>query len=291
MASDDEAFAPPPHPPPPKVPEGWKALWNEKYQEWFYVNTLTKKSQWEKPTSPARSASPLGDPPLGPPPAYSGPDPGSSSNSHSRSHTPTADKKDTNPFRQRSPAPPNPSLDEDARLAAKLQAEEDALARSTPVPPGNTYSTSNPDPYFPQTLPPRDGKEKGSSKGLIGRFFGGGSPHKQHSPQPHQQPYGGPPQPGYGNYPPPGGYPYYPQQGGYYPPQQQQQQHGRRPGGGLGAGGAAALGLGGGLLGGVLLADAIDDHNQAEYDQGYDQGFGDGGGGFDGGGFDGGGGF
>ena len=33
MASD-EVYAPPPHPPPPKVPEGWKALWNEKYQEW-----------------------------------------------------------------------------------------------------------------------------------------------------------------------------------------------------------------------------------------------------------------
>jgi len=30
-------FAPPSTPPPPKVPEGWKAQWNEQYKEWFYV--------------------------------------------------------------------------------------------------------------------------------------------------------------------------------------------------------------------------------------------------------------
>lgn len=28
-------FAPPSGPPPPKVPEGWKALWNEQYKEWY----------------------------------------------------------------------------------------------------------------------------------------------------------------------------------------------------------------------------------------------------------------
>ncbi|KAI9762584.1 MAG: hypothetical protein M1840_001210 [Geoglossum simile] len=282
MASD-EAFAPPPHPPPPKVPEGWKALWNEKYQEWFYVNTLTKKSQWEKPTSPARSASPRDDPPLDPPPAYS------SSNSHL--HTPFADDKDNNPYRQRaSPAPPAPPIDEDARLAAQLQAEEDALARSSALPPTNPCSTSATDTYQAQPLPPRDGREKGASKGgFLNRFLGGGSSHKQHSHQPQQQPYYGSPQPGYGGYAPPGGHPYYYQPGGYYPPPQQQ---GRRPGGGLGMGGAAALGLGGGLLGGMLLEDAIHDHDQAEYNQGYNQGYGDGGGGFDSGGdFDGGGGF
>jgi hypothetical protein len=30
-------FAPPSTPPPPKVPEGWKAQWNDQYKEWFYV--------------------------------------------------------------------------------------------------------------------------------------------------------------------------------------------------------------------------------------------------------------
>lgn len=33
--------------------------------------------------------------------------------------------------------------------------------------------------------------------------------------------------------------------------------------------GGAALGLGGGLIGGMLLENAIDDHDQNEYNQGY----------------------
>jgi hypothetical protein len=44
----------------------------------------------------------------------------------------------------------------------------------------------------------------------------------------------------------------------------------------MGMAGAAALGLGGGLLGGALLADAIDDH---DYQEGYDDGMADAGGG------------
>ncbi|KFX90576.1 hypothetical protein O988_08126, partial [Pseudogymnoascus sp. VKM F-3808] len=44
-------FEAPAGPPPPKVPEGWKAQWNEQYKEWFYVNLYTKKSQWDKPTA------------------------------------------------------------------------------------------------------------------------------------------------------------------------------------------------------------------------------------------------
>lgn len=34
-------FAPPSTPPPPKVPEGWKAQWNDQYKEWFYVVSKT----------------------------------------------------------------------------------------------------------------------------------------------------------------------------------------------------------------------------------------------------------
>jgi hypothetical protein len=33
-----DSFAPPSGPPPPKVPEGWKAVWNNEYKEWFYVS-------------------------------------------------------------------------------------------------------------------------------------------------------------------------------------------------------------------------------------------------------------
>lgn len=40
--------------------------------------------------------------------------------------------------------------------------------------------------------------------------------------------------------------------------------------GGMGVGGAAALGVGGGLLGGVLLANAFDDHD--DYQQGFEDG-------------------
>jgi hypothetical protein len=38
---------------PPEVPAGWLAKWNEQYQTWFYYNTVTKESTWERPTGPA----------------------------------------------------------------------------------------------------------------------------------------------------------------------------------------------------------------------------------------------
>jgi len=31
-------YAAPAGPPPPKVPAGWKAVWNAQYSEWFFVN-------------------------------------------------------------------------------------------------------------------------------------------------------------------------------------------------------------------------------------------------------------
>ena len=30
----DNVYAAPTGPPPPKVPEGWKAVWNDQYKEW-----------------------------------------------------------------------------------------------------------------------------------------------------------------------------------------------------------------------------------------------------------------
>jgi hypothetical protein len=41
----------------------------------------------------------------------------------------------------------------------------------------------------------------------------------------------------------------------------------------MGMAGGAALGLGGGLVGGMLLADAMEDHDQSEYNQGYGKDF------------------
>ncbi|KAK9332250.1 hypothetical protein V1520DRAFT_324763 [Lipomyces starkeyi] len=98
--------------------------------------------------------------------------------------------------------------------------------------------------------------------------------------QPYPQPY---PQQGY--YPQ---QPYYPQQG-YYPQQQQpvyvQQQQQQPQRSGMGAGTGMALGAAGGLVGGMLLADAMSP-DVVVVDQGGDYGGdGDFGGGDFGGGF------
>ncbi|KAI0853694.1 hypothetical protein F5Y00DRAFT_223347 [Daldinia vernicosa] len=294
-------FAAPPGPPPPKVPEGWVARWNDQYHEWFYVNTYTKKSQWDRPTEPAVDPNRHDDgAPPGPPPGYtpgSGPSPTDSKN---------------NPFVNESTKPGYGSSshvdeDADARLARQLQEEENARTRgaaqsyaNTPTPPQG-YS-----PY-PDQLPPRSSggsNPADKAKGLLGKFFGSGKnkPHagypgqQQYSPQP-QQPYGGygsppPPQQGYyngppppqqyggygpppgqyGGYPPQGGYGGYPPQGGYYG----QQQPPKKSGGGMGMAGGAALGVGAGLLGGALIADAINDEQQEAYAEGYQDGNGGG---------------
>ncbi|KAK0634645.1 hypothetical protein B0T17DRAFT_611620 [Bombardia bombarda] len=312
---------PPPGPPPPKVPEGWIAKWNEQYKEWFYVNTYTKKSQWDKPTEPARA--PAGDAPAGPPPTYT---PGDKPAPSDTKVNPYDDPNNRGIFGP-SGGGSSSTQDEDARLARQLQDEENARARSHGTGSAAGYMNTpplssaggSPSPY-PNQLPPRpDLAEKG--KGIFGKLFGGKKPGSMGgggygggypagggygSPQPQagygqQQGYGG--APGYG-----GGYP--PQQGAYggnygggYPPQQQggyygQQQQGYggggyggggnygRPqksgGGGMGMAGGAALGLGAGLIGGAIIADQIQDHEQEAYQEGYQDG--DMGGGDDGGG-------
>jgi len=275
-------FVPPPGPPPPKVPEGWKAQWNNQYKEWyafpysnalaeltvhrFYVNIYTKKSQWDKPTEPIYPP-PNDDSPPGPPPGYTG------------DGRRSADLKQ-NPY-------DTSSGETDAEMAARLQREEDERARegsgsrgAMPLPGGPGSGS------YQQDLPPRDQKRGLFSK-LLGKTGGGSSSSYGQQQYPQQQ-YGGgyPPQQQYGGYPPQGyppqGYPPqgYPPQG--YPPQgygqpgysggygggyQQQQAPPKKSG--IGAGGAAALGLGGGLIGGMLLEDAIQDHDQSEYNQGY----------------------
>ncbi|OTB04343.1 hypothetical protein M426DRAFT_320941 [Hypoxylon sp. CI-4A] len=287
-------FTPPSGPPPPRVPEGWVARWNDQYHEWFYVNTYTKKSQWEKPTAPA--VDPSAEVPPGPPPGYS---PGSGP-------APTDSK---NPFINEATRPGGPSSsshhideDADARLARQLQEEENKRAgggearsySNTPQPPQG-YS-----PY-PDQLPPRSSGSGGAdkAKGLLGKFFGnknkqhgsggyGGSPYpgQQQQQYPPQQQYGGyggspAPQQGYYASPPQQGYGAPPQQyggygGGYQQPQGgyygQQQQPAKKTGGGMGMAGGAALGLGAGLIGGALITDAIEDGQEDAYREGYDDG-------------------
>lgn len=150
------------------------------------------------------------------------------------------------------------------------------------------------------------GKKSGSSghgssggMGGLGGILGGGSHGGQHgghygghgAPAPYggQPAYGAPAQ-GYGGYgAPPANYGGYPGQQGYYPQQPAYggypQQHGgpfgafgshgshgkpHKSGPGMGAmAGGAALGVGAGLVGGALVADAIHDHNEDVYQQGF----------------------
>ncbi|KAH8691112.1 hypothetical protein BGW36DRAFT_363458 [Talaromyces proteolyticus] len=293
------SFAPPPGPPPPPVPPGWKAQFDDRYKQWYFVNLKTGVSQWTVPEEP-------GDAPADAPPSYhdSGP-------ANPAVAAAAGDDKSrlasNNPYNH----PRGSNIDDDAKLAAQLQAEEDARANrnngGTSRGENVDYYNSQPSPSpgSPQAhvsggsqtnAPPADQRQRG----LLGKIFGksndrpggqqpgyGYQQNQQQYPPQQGYGYGGPPQPQYGGYPPQGGY--YPPNPGYgggygYPPQQQpviiQQQPARSSGGGLGTMGGAALGLGGGLLAGALITDAVEDHDQNEYDQGYDQGYDDGGGDF-----------
>ncbi|MCJ1455483.1 hypothetical protein MMC28_005838 [Mycoblastus sanguinarius] len=300
-------FAPPSGPPPPRVPEGWKAMWNAQYSEWFYVNTYTKQSQWDRPTSPVYPSS-SGGPPPGAPPSYTG---GSTTYPAGTTPSPYPQEKGhlgtNNPYS--GPAGgmgSNQNIDEDARYAAQLQAEEDARAKAAGRPLSADRGES--DSYYgggqmggqgnydQQQLPPREAAKKGGLGGLLSKFggkhgtspqpqqgYGGG--YGQQSQYGQQQGYGGgyQPQQGYGGYPPQQGYGYGgppPGQYGGYPPQAAAAPAKKH---GLGTAGGAALGLGGGLLGGALLADAFeggDDGGDGGDGGGGDDGGGDGGGDF-----------
>ncbi|KAH9867644.1 hypothetical protein IAQ61_008238 [Plenodomus lingam] len=270
-------FAPPPGPPPPKVPEGWKAIWNTQYSEWFFVNIYTKQSQWEKPTEPVY-------------PPGEGP-------SHAAPPSDKAGFGGSSPYA---------NMTEDEKLARKLQEEEDSRAgrqsgdgmgqandyyhrpaqagaygQQGPVP----YAQGGQSSYYQETPPPQDrvGKGKGLLGKLLGKATGGSSSSTPHGYPQQQHGY---PQQGYGQ-------PYgagYQQRPMGLPMGGGMMGGGRRPGGGMGAGGAMALGAGGGLLGGALLgsamADAGDGGGTYNYygDDGGDYGGGDMGGGDMGGG-------
>lgn len=178
-------------------------------------------------------------------------------------------------------------MSEDERLARRLQEEENARAghgpnnrgqaddfykqqdglgapsygqpqgqygQGSPYPPQQgPYGAPSPQPYTQQAEPyaQAKGKQKGGIFGkLLGKAGSSSRPPQQYG-YPQQQPgYGAPMygQPGYGQ-PGPGGYYGGPQQAMYGQPQRKH---------GLGAGGAAALGVGGGLLGGMLLGEGIE---------------------------------
>jgi len=194
-------------------------------------------------------------------------------------------------------APPFPSA---GSAASYLNSPPPQGGYQSPSPgPGGPGGPGGYNPY-PEQLPPRQ-QDQGGSRGLLGKLFGGkskpgggghspfpagllggshggghgggyggggyGGGHAPYGQQPgyggYQQPYGQPGYGGYGGYGGHGGH-----GGGFYPGG-----HGGRPhksgGGGMGMAGGAALGVGAGVLGGVLIADALHDNQQEAYQDGY----------------------
>ncbi|KAM0559502.1 hypothetical protein ACHAPJ_004532 [Fusarium lateritium] len=275
-------FAPPVGPPPPKAPEvpaGWAVRWNDQYKEWFYVNIYTKQSQWEKPTAPVFPAD--DGAPAGAPPGYH----------QGNAPVPTDTKK--NPYEDHldHSAMGGPSHDDDARLAAQLQAEEDARARggpggpnvpagygasSSPYPQSNSPYPQDNSPYpqqqggssYPSELPPRDrgaksggflGKLLGKGKQMAASHQGGGGSHGGYGGgySQQQQYYGQQPQ-GYPGQGPPMGYGAQPHYGGGYGAPGGYGGYGGAPGyggqgGGFGGGGRKPGGGGMGMMGGAAL--------------------------------------
>jgi len=294
-------YAPPTGPPPPRVPEGWKAIWNAQYSQYFYVNLYTKESTWEVPTGSAPN--PHAEHSLDAPPSYI---PGENAHAYAGSDI----KKTGSPLPgQTSSNSNNPYQqnigESDEAMARRLQEEENARRAAGGdrgssdgyYQGGSTGNYPNQPNYqsqqYQNTSPQYTdtSASKGKSGGLLGKLK-----DKLAAPAGGHRPMGGAPMMGYGA----GGYPShqsgyggYPQQGygghGYGGHGYGQPMYGgghgmmggmggmgrKKPG--MGMGGAAALGVGGGLIGGMMLADGIDDMQDNAYDQGYDQGMDDGG--------------
>ncbi|EDU46328.1 WW domain containing protein [Pyrenophora tritici-repentis] len=251
-------FAPPPGPPPPKVPEGWKAVWNAQYSEWFYVNTYTKQSQWEQPTQPAHA--PGDAPPPGAPPGYSHPGSGAVGG-QSTGASEKGSFGSNNPYA---------NISDDEAFARKLQEEENARAnahadasrgqsndyynnQSGQVQPPQYGAYGQQNPYVQGQYQEQQTQDKSSSKGkgFLGKLLGKASGSSSSHQQPQQVGYG---QPAYGHA----------GAGGYYGGGHGQPMGGgmpmaggRRPGGGGMGMGGMALGAGGGLLAGGLMGSAM----------------------------------
>lgn len=215
----------------------------------------------------------------------------------------------------------NPYDDEDAKLAARLQAEEDERARNIRRSGENQHNSAGNSvdnaganqsyygsvasnqgaqpggqafgggTYTNEPVGQKSSKKKGIMDKLVGAIgsakaskshggMGGGYGNQSHGMPMGTGMMGGgyhAPMMGGGGY----GRPMY--GGGYGQPMMG---GGRRQGGGgMGMAGGAALGLGAGALGGMALANAMDDD---DYGDGYQEGYDDGGGGDDFGGDDGG---
>ncbi|ERF70346.1 hypothetical protein EPUS_07611 [Endocarpon pusillum Z07020] len=275
-----DQYAPPPGPPPPQVPPGWKAQFNEQYREWCVIisDSVLRQSAYETVAmGPAQltGASPL---------------------IRRRSHRPTtrlrwirqppalSHASDTKkPFDSNNPYGAGATAEDDAALAARLQAEGQAggaqdrtcraWAQATTTTPrlrcrmvtvtGNRRARAPLHQASTAGIPARPRLRRRVKTTERTRAEAGNSG-------------------GYGGYPQQGAYGHQPGHGaggmlgglmggggshgggmmggshgagmmGHAPPRK-----------GMGAGGAAALGVGGGVVGGMMLADAMHDSDHEE---------------------------
>ncbi|KAI0761750.1 hypothetical protein BC629DRAFT_1597274 [Irpex lacteus] len=142
-------------------------------------------------------------------------------------------------------------------------------AGPAPPPPANFAPPAGPpppnSPYGQQPYPPQSGYGQSPPPQQYGGGYGSG--YGGYGSPPPQQSYGG-------GYPENRGF-----FGGGAPPQQQQPQvvYQQAPPKKSGPGmGTALLAGGAGLVGGALLADAFEDHEDREEREAYDQGYNDG---------------
>ncbi|CUA70406.1 TOX high mobility group box family member 4 [Bos taurus] [Rhizoctonia solani] len=248
------------------LPPGFVTQYDKNYNAWFYVNTNANPPtpQW---THPADDQKPSYAPPSGPPPGPSGGPgfPQAAGSPYPQSNSPY-------PPQSNSPYPPqnNPPYGQQTPYAPSNGPyggpPENRGWGNSPSPSGqwnagggswNQGGGWGQNNNYGGTPPPQQ-STKGGAAGLLGKLMGGGK-HGSSSGG-YGGGYGG--GPGYG-----GGY-----GGGYV-----QQQQAPKKSGGMGAGGMLLAG-GAGLLGGALIADAISDHDQEEYAEGYAAGMDDGGG-------------
>ncbi len=209
---------------------------SEQYKEWFYVNLSTRASQWERPTEPVYLSNTPSRPANNP--------------------TPSPDHV-TKPNAQQQPAYLASNNPYNAAPGAPIQ--QGTYDRPSPAPPSSDFQTHSQQNQrhhggllgkIMDKVTGSGGASHGSGHGASGMSnklplsaLAGSRPGAHGGHMPGAIPYGA-----YGH-------------GGYGRP---------RPGMGMGLPvGAAALGMGGGLVGGAMLANAMHD-NDYGYGNGYD---------------------
>ncbi|KIM28828.1 hypothetical protein M408DRAFT_8603 [Serendipita vermifera MAFF 305830] len=240
------------------LPAGWITQFDTNYNAWFYVDTRAQppRSEWKHPADLLPPSQPSYMPPGGAPPSSGGsaqayyqgsPSPYSQQPPYGGGHDGHGGPGGYSPYTANSPYPSNSPY-----------PQQQQSYTSTPAH-GSGSNTKGP-------LGALAGA--GAAGGLLGKLLShGGKSSGGHGGGGHSSsPFGG-----YG-----GG-------GGYM--QQPIYGHAAKPKK-SNAGRNAMLAGGGGLLGGLLIADAVDDiGDNFEEQAAYEQGFEDGGGDFDGGDF------